>query len=60
MKLANEQLNKSEREEIGNVEIERLAEEILKSKGEKREEGMKTYRRLLLPLADQLVYFMRS
>ena len=60
MKLANEQLNKSEREEIGNVEIERLAEEILKSKGEKREEGMKAYRRLLLPLADQLVYFMRS
>jgi hypothetical protein len=59
MKLANEQLNKSEREEIGNVEIERLEEEILKLKGEKREEGMKAYRRLLSS-ADQLVYFMRS
>ena len=60
MKSANKQLNKSKREEIGEVEIERLKEEILTLKGEKREEGMKEYRKLLSSSADQLVYFMRS
>jgi len=55
MKLANKQLGKSVQEEIRRFEIE-----ILCLKGKKREEGMKVYRRLLLPSADELIYFMRS
>jgi len=60
MNSANEQLSKLKREEIGKVEIERLEKEILELKGEKREERMKAYRRLLSSSADQLVYIMRS
>jgi hypothetical protein len=58
MRLSNKQLGKSKRE--GKVEVERLEKEILEFKGEKREEGMKAYRRLLLSSADQLIYFLRS
>jgi len=60
MNSANKKSSKSNREEIGKVEIERLEKEILALKGEKREEGMKAYRRLLSSSADQLVYIMRS
>ncbi|MFQ6065050.1 MAG: hypothetical protein ACE5L6_06210 [Candidatus Bathyarchaeia archaeon] len=59
MKSANKQLSESKQKEIRKVEIERLEEEIPKLKGEKREKGMKAYRRLLSSSADQLVYFMR-
>jgi len=58
MKLSNKQLSKSNRE--GKAEIERLGKEILEFKGEKREEGMKAYRRLLLSSAEKLIYFVRS
>ena len=58
MRLSNKQLSNSKRE--GKVEIERLEKEILEFKGEKREEEMKAYRRLLLSSADQLIYFLRS
>jgi hypothetical protein len=60
MKLANKQLSNSKRKEIGKAEIERLEEEIPKLKGDKREKGMKAYRKLLLSSADQPIYFMRS
>lgn len=58
MRLSNKQFSKSQRER--KVEIERLEKEILEFKGEKREEEMKAYRRLLLSSADQLIYFVRS
>jgi len=58
MRLSNKELSRSKRE--GKVEIERLEKEILEFKGEKREEEMKAYRRLLLSSADQLIYFLRS
>ena len=55
MKLANNQFNKSMPEEVRNFETE-----ILYLKGKKREKAMKAYRRLLLPSADQLIYYTRS
>jgi hypothetical protein len=60
MRLRNKWLSKSKREKTEKVEIERLEKQILELKGEKREERMKTYRKLLLSLADQVIYFMRS
>jgi len=42
------------------IEIEILEKEILCLKGRKRETALKSYHKLLLPLADETVYFMRS
>ncbi len=42
------------------VEIEILEKEILELKGRKRETALRSYRKLLLPLADEAVYLMRS
>jgi hypothetical protein len=55
MKLANMQFKKSVPEEVRNFETE-----ILYLKGKKREKAMNAYRRLLLSLADQLIYYTRS
>jgi hypothetical protein len=55
MELKNKQLSRSPQEEVRKFETE-----ILDLKGEKREEAMKTYRRLLLPSADEPIYFFRS
>jgi hypothetical protein len=53
-------LSKMNREERKTTEIQKLENEILELKGKKREEAMKTYRRLLLALADKPIYLMRS
>jgi hypothetical protein len=55
MELKNKQLSRSPQEEVRKFETE-----ILDLKGEKREEAMKTYCRLLLPSADEPIYFFRS
>ena len=51
---------KMNREERKTTEIQKLENEMLKLKGKKREEAMKTYRKLLLALADESIYLMRS
>jgi hypothetical protein len=48
------------REERKRTEIQRLENEMLELKGKKREEAMKTYRKLLLALAEEPIYLMRS
>ena len=48
------------RKEARKFEIEILEKEILDLKGKIREEAMKAYRKLLLPSADEPIYFMRS
>ncbi|MFC1488100.1 hypothetical protein ACFLRN_10500 [Thermoproteota archaeon] len=55
LKLANKQFNKSVPEKVRNFETE-----IPYMQGKKREEAMKTYRKLLLSTADQLIYFTRT
>ena len=42
------------------LEIGILEREILELKGRKREEAMKAYRKLVFPLADESIYFVRS
>jgi hypothetical protein len=54
MKLANKRSRKSVQE------ARKFETQIPDLKGKRREEVMKTYRRLLLSSADELVYFMRS
>jgi hypothetical protein len=41
-------------------EMRMLEKEILNLVGERREEAMKTYRKLLSSTSDELVYLMRS
>jgi hypothetical protein len=41
-------------------EIKMLEKEMLDLKGEKREEAMKTYRKLLSSSSDELIYLMRA
>ena len=55
MELKNKRLSRSLQEEVRKFETE-----ILDLKGKKREEATKTYRRLLLPSADEPIYFVRS
>jgi hypothetical protein len=59
MKLANKQLSKSEQEDARKL-VEVLEMKLLDLKGKRREEAIKAYRKLLLPSADQPIYFMRS
>ena len=53
-------MRESTRDRARKLEIEILEKEILESKGKKREVAMKAYRKLLFPLADEAIYFMRS
>ena len=46
--------------EVRAFEIKMLEKEILDLKGEKREEAMKTYRKLLSSSSGELIYLMRS
>ncbi|MDH5419871.1 MAG: hypothetical protein OEX06_06025 [Candidatus Bathyarchaeota archaeon] len=55
MELTNKRLSRSLQEEVRKFQTE-----ILDLKGKKREEATKTYRRLLLPSADEPIYFVRS
>ena len=41
------------------TKLRKLETEILQSKGRKREEAMKAYRRLLFSLEDEPIYFAR-
>ena len=50
----------STRDRARKREIEILEKEILELKGRKREAAMNIYRRLLFPLANEAIYFMRS
>ena len=54
------ELSKLTKEEARKFEIEILETEILELKGRKREEAMKAYRKLLLSLADEPIYFVRE
>ena len=54
------ELSKSTREEAIKLQIAIFETEILKLKGRKREEAMRTYRKLILPSMDEPIYLLRS